>query len=207
MLHYSTVYPNTLQLLEKLQRISDFEDFHLVGGTSLALQIGHRISIDLDLFAHHPEAMDMSSILEIVEDVGNVRIDNQSQRILNLHIDDIKVDFVSYRYDFIDDIIMQDDLRLASMTDIAAMKLSAIAGRGSKKDFIDLYFLLEHYSLAEMMGFYKSKYSDGNDFMVLRSLTYFDDAENEPMPKMLAPTSWASVKDRVKLAVSKYTSA
>lgn len=195
MLHYTTIQPRTLQLLKQLQQLDILQDFILVGGTSLALQIGHRISIDLDLFT--TSTIDISTIPNYINQFGNLRIVNQTPYILNLYIDDIKVDFVAYRYPFLTPFIIQDGLKLATITDIAAMKLAAIVGRGSRKDFIDLFFILEHFSLSELLDFYKQKYPDSSDFLVFKSLTYFEDAELEPMPKMLKSINWEEIKAKI----------
>jgi len=125
MLFYSTIHPQTLQLLKSLQSIEALKEYVLVGGTSLALQIGHRISIDLDLFAHSNKIV--SPILEEINQLGKIRVVNHSPKILNLFIDDIKVDFVSYQYHFLNPPLLEDEIRLASIQDIAAMKLSARA--------------------------------------------------------------------------------
>lgn len=202
MLHYATIYPETLELLKELQRIDFIRNYALVGGTSLALQIGHRISVDLDLFAHTDA--DAATLLEYIAPLGKITVANQSPRVLNLFINEIKVDFVNYRYPFIKPIVKIDELRLASPEDIAAMKLAAITGRGSKKDFVDLYFLLKHYSFPKLFEFYRAKFSDGNDFLVFKSLTYFEDAELEPMPKILVPTDWEEVKSTIIKQVKVY---
>jgi predicted nucleotidyltransferase component of viral defense system len=195
MLHYSTIYPETLQLLRELQNIKYLDDFLLVGGTSLALQIGHRVSIDLDLFA--VTKVEIPSIKDHIDHLGRIQVVNQSPKVLNLFIDDIKVDFVTYQYEFLQSPILIDELRLASIPDIAAMKLAAITGRGARKDFIDLYFLLDTFSLPELFNFFRNKFPDGNDFLVYKSLTYFADAEVEPMPKMLKPVEWEEVKIKI----------
>ncbi|MFT4666192.1 MAG: putative nucleotidyltransferase component of viral defense system [Gammaproteobacteria bacterium] len=195
MLHYPTIFPKTLQLLKDLQQIEYLNEYFLVGGTSLALQIGHRISIDLDLFAHSD--MEVAPVLDYIDHLGKIRVVNQTPKILNLFIDDIKVDFVSYRYNFIEPPINIDNLKLASIQDIAAMKLSAITGRGSRKDFIDLYFILQQFSLPQVFEFYNSKFPDGTDFLVFKSLTYFDDAEIEPMPRMLKQIDWEEIKNKI----------
>ncbi|MFK7795980.1 MAG: nucleotidyl transferase AbiEii/AbiGii toxin family protein [Aureispira sp.] len=202
MLHYSTIYPQTLQLLKELQQIDFIQDYILVGGTSLALQIGHRISVDLDLFAFTDN--DVLTIMNHIHHLGRLQIANQTSKILNIFIDDIKVDFVSYRYAFIKNSLEIDGIRLASIEDIGAMKLAAITGRGSKKDFIDLYFILKRYSLTELFDFYNQKFPDGNNFLVFKSLTYFADAELEPMPKMILSTHWEEVKAFITLTVNKH---
>jgi predicted nucleotidyltransferase component of viral defense system len=97
--------------------------------------------------------------------------------------------------------IEDNGIRLAGLKDIAAMKIVAINNRGSKKDFIDIYFLLNHFSLKEIMDFYLEKYPDGSAFMARKSLSYFADAEKQLMPKMLIPTSWNDVKNRIAAAV------
>ncbi|MFD0779543.1 hypothetical protein ACFQZF_14755 [Flavobacterium myungsuense] len=86
---------------------------------------------------------------------------------------------------------------MVSVKDISAMKLNAIAGRGSKKDFIDLYFLFQMHTLSEMLSFYTNKYIDGSEFMVLKSLTFFDDADNEEMPIMFEDINWDEIKKTV----------
>jgi len=195
MLFYSTIDSKTLQLLKDLQQLEVFKSFLLVGGTSLALQIGHRTSIDLDLFTS--TSYDLSTIPEQIKHLGQIRITNQTPSVLNLYINDIKVDFVSYQYHFLNPCILKDGLRLASIPDIAAMKLAAITGRGSRKYFIDLYFILESFSLSELFDFYKTKFPDGSELLVYKSLTYFDDAEIEPVPNMIKTADWKDVKSKI----------
>lgn len=195
MLFYNTIEPKTLQLLKDLQSSDFLTNFILVGGTSLALQMGHRISIDLDLFTD--KKVDVLKIPDQIHEFGKIQITNQSDNILNLFIDGIKVDFVSYRYKFLSPPIFVDKIKLASTTDIAAMKLSAIAGRGSRKDFIDLYYILKKFSLPEIFELYRRKYPDGSDFSTYKSLTYFEDAELEPMPKMLDKIDWHQIKAEI----------
>jgi len=195
MLFESTVKPRTLQLLKDLQNLEALKDFILVGGTSLALQIGHRISIDLDLFCSNE--LDISKIPRIIEHLGKVEIINQTRSILNLFIDDIKVDFVSYNYNLLKNPLLIDEFKLASIEDISAMKLAAIVGRGSRKDFIDLFFILKQFNLPEILKFYTQKYPDGSKFLIFKSLTYFVDAELEPMPKLLIPAVWKDIKEEI----------
>lgn len=87
---------------------------------------------------------------------------------------------------------------MVTQSDIAAMKLNAIVGRGSKKDFADLYFLLEKYSIQEMISFFNKKFADGSEFMVLKSLHYFDDADLEEMPEMTSPIDWEKIKAKIR---------
>lgn len=113
----------------------------------------------------------------------------------------VKVDFVNYPYAWLTDPVCIGGLTLASSQDIGPMKLEAITNRGSKKDFIDLAFLLETFTLSEMLALYAAKYPQGSEYLVLRSLVYFDDAEDDPSPVMLKPLSWDEAKERICDAV------
>ncbi len=192
MLYYETINAKTLGLLKKLQEIPDFSNLYLVGGTALALQIGHRKSIDIDLFGELK--IDNLTLHKKLDKIGKITVLKKSQSINIFLIDGIKVDIVNYHYKWLKDPINIDDLLIADKKDIAAMKLSAITGRGTKKDFIDLYFLLKDYSLSKMIGFYKQKYHDGSEFLVLKSLSYFIDAEEDVTIKMFKQANWEDVK-------------
>lgn len=192
MLHTKSVDPRLLELLNAVMTEPAFKDFSLVGGTSLALQIGHRLSVDLDLFGKCE--IDHDQFTSILSNFGKVQLLKKSQNILILTVDGIKVDFVNYDFPILKDLRTENQIRLASREDILAMKLNAIAGRGSKKDFIDVYFLLKEFTLEEAFIFYTSKYTSGSEFMVRKSLTYFEDAEQEEMPHMLIEKSWEEIK-------------
>jgi len=202
MLHIQTVNSRLLEILTALMNHPYFNDFHLVGGTSLALQIGHRESIDIDLFG--TGELDELEVSDSLSSLGKVQILKKSKNILIYTVDGIKVDFVNYKYPWLNPFLSFGSLRLADPRDIAAMKLNAISGRGSKKDFIDMYFLLKKYSLADMIGFYNQKYQDGSVFLVLKSLTYFGDADAEETPRMLVPLDWDEVKKRINQEVKLY---
>ena len=192
MLHYETIIPETHSLLEKLSTLPVLEDARLVGGTALALQLGHRTSVDLDFFGRINA--DSEDLRDILREVGRVEVASVSKNINIFWINGVKVDMVNYPYPWLDLPIVEDGVRLASLNDIAAMKISAIVNRGTKKDFIDLYTLLQHFALDEILDMYSRKYSDGSLFIVMKSLTYFDDAETDPMPNVLNDTTWETVK-------------
>ena len=196
MLQTQSVNPKLLELLKKIMQCELFDGFDLVGGTSLALQIGHRNSIDIDLFG--ASEIFESDFIEQLGEFGKVITLKKSKNILILSVDGIKVDFVNYKYPLLEKIKIVDTIRLVTESDIAAMKLNAIVGRGSKKDFIDLYFLLKKYTLPEMISFYNRKFADGSEFMVLKSLHFFDDADLEEMPIMHENISWEEVKQKIK---------
>jgi hypothetical protein len=202
MLQYSTIDTKTLKLLKKLQKVPDFSNLRLVGGTALALQLGHRKSIDIDLFGTIDS--DELAISKELDKIGSVTRLKKSENINIYTINGIKVDIVNYHYKWLEKPIIEDNLILADKKDIAAMKLSAITGRGLKKDFIDLFFLLKHYNLKQMLGFYNQKYYDGSIFMVLKSLSYFDDANNDESPVMLKQENWENIKEYIRNALKLY---
>ena len=203
MLQLQTILPNTLELLKKISTQPEMKGLRLVGGTSLALQYGHRQSIDLDFFGE--PAASQEEILFMLERIGEYKLRNRTNNILQLIVNGVMVDIVDYsRYPWIDEPVCEDGLLLASPKDIAAMKINAIEGRGSRKDFIDIYLLLQHYSLEELLQFYSQKYSNYSIFRALLSLTYFDDAENEAMPKMFISDTWDDIMSHITDSVKKY---
>jgi len=195
MLQTQTVKPELLELLNQIMKISLFDNFILVGGTALALQIGHRNSIDIDLFGD--SEIDVESFTSKLNEFGTFEIFKRSKNILITSINGVKTDFVNYKYPLLKEYKTIQDVRLASKEDIAAMKLNAISGRGSKKDFIDLYFLLEEFTLDEMIEFYLEKYFDGSRFMVIKSLTYFVDADNQQTPDIYSKFNWETCKQKI----------
>ena len=202
MLHYETVDEGTLGLLKQLQSLDILSEMRLVGGTSLALQIGHRKSIDIDLFGILNVEFDI--LIDELMTLGEVVLLKNSKNIHSLLINDIKVDIVNYNYKWLTNKMTIDNIYFATIEDIAAMKLNAILGRGSKKDFIDLYFILKNYTLTTLMDFYSKKYHDGSIFLVLKSLAYFDDADEQEMPFMFHNTSWQTMKNSIKKALADY---
>jgi predicted nucleotidyltransferase component of viral defense system len=186
-----------LRLFEKLSSQSFINDFYLAGGTCLALQIGHRQSVDFDFFI--PADFQTSDIVNILTQLGSYQRENEERNTINGSLNGVRISFFGYRYNIIDDFTIFNNIRLAGMKDIAAMKLEAIAGRGSKKDFIDMFFLLQQYTLEEIFSFHSQKYGAGlsNQYHHLKSLVYFADAESEAMPLMIKPVIWEDVKTQI----------
>ncbi|HWZ21813.1 MAG TPA: nucleotidyl transferase AbiEii/AbiGii toxin family protein [Cytophagaceae bacterium] len=179
--------------------IQFLNNFFLVGGTALSLQIGHRKSIDLDLFS--TENFDVQEILTCLKPDLIIQ---DSKKILQLVVQEIRVDFVSLPYSLIDKLVIEDKIRLASINDIVAMKLKAIAGRGSKKDFYDIYYLLKRFSVKEMIMLFKEKYPDHEVFTVYKSLLYFEDADIEPEPILFEKLEWKQVKNKISIEVKSF---
>lgn len=177
------------------------QQFYLVGGTSLALQLGHRFSIDLDLFTTEP--FDKQALLEILfASFEEVSLESEGTSMLITSIEQVKVDFVKMSYPVLFPTLEIEGVRLLDIKDIAPMKLKAIAQRGSKKDFYDMYFLLELLPLSEMLHLFLEKFKQQEIFHVIKSLTYFEDAEQYPDPFVFDTTiTWVDVKKRVSEAV------
>ena len=179
------------------------QGLRLVGGTALALQYGHRQSIDLDFFGAVPG--DREALIASLKQLGTLTILNASSKILQTTLNGIKVDFVDYRYyDWIDEPLREENIVLASPKDIAAMKVNAAINRGTKKDFVDIFVLLQHYSLAEILAFYRQKYPDYSEYRALLSLTYFEDAETQDMPKLFINNTWDEMKQTIVTAVKQF---
>lgn len=202
MLQYNTVSAGTLELLKKLMSLDEFANMRLAGGTSLALQVGHRVSVDLDFFGE----LDFSqvSMTKCFSGFESITTLKRSEQINIFEINGVKVDFVNYQYPWLEEELIVENIRLASKKDIAAMKIAAITGRGSRKDFIDLFFLLKEFSLTDIISFFEKKYFDASPMLALKSLTYFEDAESNPLTNQIEPIEWASVKERIKDEVLKF---
>ena len=206
MLSFQTILPDTLELLRVLMQQPLLRQMRLVGGTSLALQYGHRRSVDLDLFGTTTE--NIEELADMMHQCADHIVRGHcTKRIKTFFLNNIKVDVVNYDYKWIDEVIEENELRLASPKDIAAMKVNAVMGRGTKKDFIDVYFLLKHFSFKDIMNFYMQKYTDGSEYRALLSMTYFADADPQPMPYMFHQVNWDSVKTEIKQQVETYNSS
>ncbi len=199
MLHYETVQPRTLGILRGLMEIPSLKDFYLVGGTAFSLQVGHRISVDIDLFRFSEENVDTEQIFkEINDNFSNVTFWDSKDYYLKCDIEGVKIDILRYRHPLIDDTLLIDGIRMVSAKDIAPMKLLAISNRGAKKDFYDLYFLLKQFSLDEMFGFYFQKFKRLDEFILYKSLSYFGNADPQKDLEILADVTWEEAKEEIR---------
>jgi len=192
-------------------QLSELQDFFLVGGTALALQLGHRISVDIDLFTQ--KDFDTNELFNNLNSKFVIADKSEGTNTLNFTIlfpeqtdNMVKVYLIKYPYALIQPIIEYDGLRLLSIEDIIPMKLSAVAGRGSKKDFYDIFYLLQKYSFAQMFVFLEQKFKNTNTFHVLKSLTYFEDAEIEPNPVTIGNADWDEIKRTITHEANVYLS-
>lgn len=184
MLHTEAIDSDTLELIRKLQGDPAFKEFVLVGGTALALHIGHRVSVNIDFFTR--QTFDIQESIEYLEENFGFQLQYSRHNTIKGIIKGVFVDFIRHNYVNVAKPFIYKDLKIASKPDIAAMKVNTITGNGTRiKDFIDIYFLLWEYKFSEIIQFYKTKYSTRNDFHAIKSLTYFDDIIEEEWPDML----------------------
>ena len=196
-MHTNPINEKTQRVLEKVKKCKFIGDFYLVGGTALAIQLGHRESIDLDFFSR--KLFSVSDIEKELSLIGKYILNKKDEKTLDGILDGVKISFFYYDYDQLYPFVKFSGIKLADEKDIACMKIDAISSRGSKKDFIDFYFLLKKYSLTELISFFEKKYSniEFNKLHILKSLTYFKDAENEPMPIMIKNVDWVDVRKKI----------
>lgn len=203
MLQATTLPKSSLELLKKLSPAFSKQGFYLAGGTALALRFGHRISVDLDFFTE--QSFDPDSLLVLIEEmggVGEVHIFQKTKGSLCLTVAETKIECFYYPYALLKPTEDVDGVTLASVIDNGVMKLSALTNRGSKKDFCDISIMLGVHSLSEWIGYYHKKFPQSDVFMLTKSLTWFDDAEEEPDPQFLNGQTWNEVKTRVSDAVA-----
>ncbi len=205
MLYLNTVDQKTFDLLKHLMALPELSKFALVGGTNLSLQLGHRISIDLDLFSNVDFVSD-ELLLVIGRTFASFDLLNKTERSFSGLLENVKVDIILHAYDYINPVMEVEGIRLLSIPDIVAMKLGALSQRGAKKDFWDIAELLNHYSIAEMLEFFGQKYKNHDYGYVVHSLYYFNDAENQEDPIDLKGVTWQQVKEKIKRATDEFVS-
>lgn len=178
---------------DDLLRLSILDGFYLAGGTGLALQYGHRRSIDLDLFRETDfESRKIGDKLQGLAGLERVALERGTAH-LTLH--GVKVSFLHYPYPLLFPLRLHAQLRVADPRDIACMKIQAIGDRGSRRDFIDLYVVAREHGLRELFDLFAKKYAAAaySRTHYLKALTYFRDAEEDAMPDMLVPLNWGTV--------------
>lgn len=197
MLYKETVSTGTLELLKELVTDVHLSSFFLVGGTALSLQIGHRKSIDIDLFSQAD--FNENDLLAYIEERYNFYTDFQTKNAIKGRIKDVKVDFIAHKYPLVDPLLTIDGVRMAGLTDIAAMKLNAITSDGTRlKDFIDVAYLSSHLTTNQILNAYEIKYANRNPLMVIKSLFYHDDIDfNQPIEMMNKRYDWTTIDKRL----------
>jgi len=194
-----------IKLLEQLGFLKKYE-FYLAGGTALAIQVGHRTSVDFDFYTK--KSFDSKKLQRLLEKKFEKTILLQKDEdTLIVKINDVAVSFFKYSYPLIFPLVQQGKFpSMASKEDIAAMKIITISDRGAKRDFIDIYFLLQEFSFKKILGFVKKKYPNFNIYVALRGLTYFIDADKKQARKLYLfyNVSWNKIKRFLVDEVKKY---
>jgi hypothetical protein len=201
MLYKETVTKEMWELLQRLMKDEKLKDFNLVGGTALSLMIGHRLSIDLDLFS--TQDFDVQTMLTHLSNEHPVKIRDIFNNTMLLDIGNVKVDILAHKYPWQKPVQTQQGIRLVSLHDIGAMKLHAIFQNGTRiKDFVDMYFLLEHHPLKAYLEAYQNKY-DGNPGLAAHALLDHNNIDTEEKVKLLKgkETNWNKMTQQLKKAV------
>lgn len=204
MLQQQAIPASTFIVLKKLSSLDFLNDFNLVGGTGLALYWGHRISIDIDFFTDKKQ--DLLYTEGRLNEIEKSNFISRTPIALFYSIDSVKCDFLVYPYLFGKPPVKEDNIQVASLDDIVTMKLGAITNRGAKKDFIDLFYILQHYSFDILCTLYTEKYNTKDLFALFKALTFFNDAEPQEMPAILLDKNlkWQTVKKEIEKKVKAY---
>jgi len=204
-------YPQTLpantervMLLIKEAKPDFLDDFYLSGGTALSLQLGHRESEDLDFFSE--DSFDPKLLQVELEKIGRIEDLELSKDTLNGYMEGVKLQFLGYPYPLLEPEIEYEGIKLSQIGDIACTKLQTIGMRGSKKDFVDIYVLMQQFSLPELLEKMNQKYKEAefNIPHLLKSLVYFVDAEDQVMPRLHIKIEWEDVKAKMIQMVKDY---
>ncbi|MFH1899677.1 MAG: nucleotidyl transferase AbiEii/AbiGii toxin family protein [Patescibacteria group bacterium] len=198
-----TISKQVAKNLELLGKLGILNNAYLAGGTALALQIGHRISYDLDFFTE--KEFKAQIFLKKLSQIKAYQHEKVSWGTILGRLDDVKFSLFYYQYPLLDKPIKFKNIDIASIADISAMKVAAISERGTKRDFIDLYFILQEIQLSDVLDFYEQKYKKlaSNLIHIKKSLVYFEDAEDEDVPDMLKQVSWRKVKEFFEQKIKK----
>jgi hypothetical protein len=196
-LHESVLPKHSLELLSALASVPSplLEGWILAGGTGLALRLGHRTSEDFDLF--RTDDIDMRRLHDVLGNQGQYETLQEAEHTLTVLLRETKISFFRVRDPFLFAPTPYSFFAIADVRDVALMKLIAVSGRGCRKDFVDLYTILrDGPSLTDYFTLLPRKYDPSriNTYHILKSLTYFDDAEREPMPDMRTPFQWEECK-------------
>jgi predicted nucleotidyltransferase component of viral defense system len=184
----------TLKALKTLGSAQIMPGAYLAGGTALALHLGHRISVDLDFFTS--KIFNEAILARKLERLADFKKEQMAWRTVLGKFMGVKFSCFYYQYRLLEQPKLFEGIAVASKKDIAAMKLLAISDRGTRRDFVDLYFLCKEFSLRQVFNFYDQKFRDLEDkrYHLLRGLSYFADAEDQLELRMLEPVDWTKVK-------------
>ena len=195
MINFDWLPEKTRLLLEKLSHRPFVADFYLAGGTAVALFLNHRRSDDLDFFSE--KEFNQALLVKKLKAIGKFEGLKNAENTIIGKLDDIKISFFTLPYALLEPAEKQENIAVAQLTDLAAMKILAISDRGTKRDFIDLYWLCQKFKpLEELLLIFQKKFGeyDYNIYHIIKSLVYFGDADVDAMPQMRVDLKWGTVK-------------
>ena len=198
------LHGNTKAILALLEKSDIIQKAYLAGGTALALQLGHRISYDLDFFTQ--KEFDENILLPEIEKISNFQLDRIAWRTILGSFEGVKFSIFYYKYPLLYSTKKFGAINIVDVHDIAAMKIAAIASRGAKRDFVDLFFISKDIiPLEDIIQLYDKKYKNlaTTSVHIMKSLVYFEDAESDEMPKMLKDAEWGKIKEYFESEVKK----
>lgn len=200
--HWECISPVLREVFLEVGKHAFAQRFYLAGGTALGLQLGHRLSMDLDFFSSTDELEERSrqEIITALEQKFSLDVDEGGLASLHLKVEGEVIGFMGYSYPLIASTQELEGVQLAGLLDIGLMKLDAVAGRGMRKDFIDLYFIAQQLSLDELLAHGQEKYPLNRDFgmMALTALTDFVVADAGTEIQTTPPVRWNDVRNFFK---------
>lgn len=194
-MHPEILASATAKCFEKLGQQNFIKPFYLIGGTAVALHLGHRQSVDLDFVS--PSPVNTLQLRQMLSKCGKFDFDSESENTLYGMLDGVKLSVMTYDYPLLEKTIQFQKVAVAGLKDLAAMKLDVIAARGKKRDFVDVYAIAQTgVTLQEMWHWFQEKYAklNTNPMHVIKSLSYFEDANQDPDPMFLKKMDWKAVK-------------
>ncbi len=194
-MHARTLSLHAQEVLAQLGKTTLLSNMYLAGGSALALYIGHRISHDFDFYIRG-NVLALNLARDLAQ-IGKFTVDLlEPPHTLLGEFNGVKISFFRYEYNMLEEYVYYQNVALASIKDIAAMKLSAISGRATKRDYVDLYVLAQQHSFEDMFSWYDRKFGvlGNNTYVMIKSLGYFEDAETDVLPKLFIDVTWEQVK-------------
>lgn len=198
-MYWNTIDENRQKLLKKITERISLNNYYMIGGTALSLQLGLRLSYDFDFCV--PEMFNNEVLLEELKEIGKIEIKQNQKGTCDVILDGVQVSFFYYPNKMIEQYVTNEEipnLKMASIIDIAIMKIVAIGGRGAKKDFFDLYNIINQLDIKTLdlaKGLIKKCGNDINYASVIMGLSYFEDAEQEVLPESFVEYDWDEIKN------------
>ncbi|WP_419700295.1 nucleotidyl transferase AbiEii/AbiGii toxin family protein [Mucilaginibacter sp. NFX135] len=204
MLHKETVTPGTLELIHRLMDDEKLKKFYLVGGTALSLMLGHRLSIDIDLFtADNFNGLELAKHLN---DNHQATILNARNNFLTGHISGVRLDMLLHNYPHVNPVLDPEGIRMLGLEDIAAMKINAIVGNGTRvKDFVDIHYLLKEMPYQQIVDAYSIKYPNTDSYQVRMSLLHHQDIDFTTEIRLIKDEfKWPIIEKSIKAAIAEH---